>query len=660
LKNIRPSTRQLTVLTNGGTQVSTMLGDIPNFGSVWFNPASIANILSLAAVRKVCRVTMDTAVEAAMFVHKLNGDLMKFEEFHSGLYYHDTAASVQHTATTTTTSPPNTSETVNAYALVTTVAANKAMFTRREIEGADKARELYRMIGRPSEKSFQEILSKVMIHNCPITAEDAQRALTIYGPDLATLKGKTTKRNGIHVPSITTQHLPPHILEHHRDVTLCADVFFVQGQRFHHTISRKIKFRTVAPVTNVNRATLREQTKAVIDCYTNRGFNITNIHADGAFECIREAVAPIILNINAADEHVGEVERSIRTIKERVRATVHGLPYKRLPREMIKGVVRFAVKSLNQFPAEDGISDVISPTSIMTGVAAPNYNHFKLEFGEYATVFEDNNPTNTNAPRTVDAVALHHTGNAQGDYFFMSLATGERISRRQYTKLPITQRVIDAVEGLAAAQGQPMLPGAGPTFEWGLNDPIDEPPAEPDDVGHNGGQEAEIQDIAGEPDAEEHGEQGYEEAAGDGLPFEDDPVLDEGEDDAPDAVHHIFPHHDDEDAHDSDDGEILDHGPEEHENGDETTEGGAETEIADDGGSEDRQHQHGHNLRPKQPNPRLQPPVRTRSTPVPSTDHGILVATKMGLARGAANRLWVHDEPNDGNQCHQETRPEGS
>ena len=32
-----------------------------------------------------------------------------------------------------------------------------------------------------------------MILNCPVTADDADRANTIYGPSIATLKGKTTR-----------------------------------------------------------------------------------------------------------------------------------------------------------------------------------------------------------------------------------------------------------------------------------------------------------------------------------------------------------------------------------------------------------------------------------------------------------------------------------
>jgi hypothetical protein len=139
----------------------------------------------------------------------------------------------------------------------------------------------------------------------------------------------------------------------------------------------------------------------------------------------------------------------------------------------------------------------------------------------------------------------------------MSLSTGERISRKQYTKLPITQRVIEAVEGLAAAQGQPLLPGAGPVFEWNVNEPIneeeeDEPIFEPqqehDDImivdgdhgpvwpvlaageADNGPPELDPDDYGAAPHQEEEGE-----APGGAvyIPNEDIDEGDEPDDDAP-------------------------------------------------------------------------------------------------------------------------------
>jgi hypothetical protein len=57
---------------------------------------------------------------------------MKCSEYKNGLYYHDAAVA----APKTNVAP------VIDYSFVTTVAANKKFFTRREIEGANKAREL--------------------------------------------------------------------------------------------------------------------------------------------------------------------------------------------------------------------------------------------------------------------------------------------------------------------------------------------------------------------------------------------------------------------------------------------------------------------------------------------------------------------------------------
>ena len=68
----------LRTLINGGKQTSDHIATVRNFGGVWFNPKSLANILSLAQVRKVCRVSMDTDIEAAMLVHRKDGYIIKF------------------------------------------------------------------------------------------------------------------------------------------------------------------------------------------------------------------------------------------------------------------------------------------------------------------------------------------------------------------------------------------------------------------------------------------------------------------------------------------------------------------------------------------------------------------------------------------------------
>ena len=88
-----------------------------------------------------------------------------------------------------------------------------------------------------------------------------------------------------------------------------------------------------------------------------------------------------------------------------------------------------------------------------------------MEFGAYVQVFEDNNPSNTLRSRTLGAIALTPTGNAQGAYFFLSLATGHKISRHNWTEIPMTDTAIARVEAIAEDEGQPLLQATGLVVE---------------------------------------------------------------------------------------------------------------------------------------------------------------------------------------------------
>ena len=81
----------------------------------------------------------------------------------------------------------------------------------------------------------------------------------------------------------------------------------------------------------------------------------------------------------------------------------------------------------------------------------------RVELGTYVQVFEDNDPSNTPRGRSLGAIALCPTGNAQGDYYFMSLATGSRISRHNWTVLPVPDTAIARVEALAMHEGRPLI-----------------------------------------------------------------------------------------------------------------------------------------------------------------------------------------------------------
>ena len=221
-------------------------------------------------------MTLDTAEELAFLVHLPDGKTMRFTEHDStGLYVYN----------------PESNEVripVKAYSYLQTISGNWALFNRRELEVADAVRTLHQKLRRPSPSHFKEYVSNKLIHNCPITPADIKRAEFIYGLDPAYLKGKTTQKPALpHIPTLTIIPLPPDfIIEHHRNIMLCINFFFIQGMAFLHMVSRKIGFRPCTAVPNRSKTTILRAVRKEIKTYAQRGFDVQDMHGDQEFECI--------------------------------------------------------------------------------------------------------------------------------------------------------------------------------------------------------------------------------------------------------------------------------------------------------------------------------------------------------------------------------------
>ena len=72
-------------------------------------------------------------------------------------------------------------------------------------------------------ENFKHILRQNIIWNCPVTVEDVNIAEKIFGPDMDTLKGKSTRKKPKPVKSDTVE-IPPEIKEKHSKVTLLLNV----------------------------------------------------------------------------------------------------------------------------------------------------------------------------------------------------------------------------------------------------------------------------------------------------------------------------------------------------------------------------------------------------------------------------------------------------
>ena len=74
LRNIRVHTSKMDIHCNAGIISTQLIGDLHGYGTVWYNPKGIANILSLACVKEHgYRVTFDSSQGNAFHVHKPDG-----------------------------------------------------------------------------------------------------------------------------------------------------------------------------------------------------------------------------------------------------------------------------------------------------------------------------------------------------------------------------------------------------------------------------------------------------------------------------------------------------------------------------------------------------------------------------------------------------------
>jgi hypothetical protein len=164
---------------------------------------------------------------------------------------------------------------------------------------------------------------------------------------------------------------------------------------------------------------------------------------DMEFDKMVNDMDEVIINTTAAREHVGDIERCIRTIKERARSVTSELPYKKcMPNQIIIHLLKFVTMWINALPSRSGVSTVLSPQEIVTHHKMDFDKHCRVRFGAYVEAHEDPDISNTLRDRTTACIALGPTGNLQGSIACFDLETGRVLKRRNVTPLPMPDRII--------------------------------------------------------------------------------------------------------------------------------------------------------------------------------------------------------------------------
>ena len=257
--------------------------------------------------------------------------------------------------------------------------------SRKEIMSARRARDLQNALGWPNTSTFRSYVNNNDIV-MDITVDDIDRATFLWGEALETDRGKMS-RPSPHSHEIMSQKPLPKMYD--KRVDLYADVMQIRKRLYLVCKSGRINFTSVYPVNNKSVPEVLEKIKLEIRKYSDRELKVVGVHMDNAFntETFKQSLDGAIFVPYATNKHVAIAEREIRTIKERVRSTLAGLPYKKITDMMLDRLVVGLTKLKNRLPTHAGLTKTISPATIVEGKGKLNFTKKWVRFGAYCEVW---------------------------------------------------------------------------------------------------------------------------------------------------------------------------------------------------------------------------------------------------------------------------------
>jgi hypothetical protein len=129
------------------------------------------------------------------------------------------------------------------------------------------------MIGAPTECEYQGLVRQNFLQDCPITPSDIVNAHKKIGPDLANIRGKTVHRKPEHICTEIVE-IPQQILSNQQNVTLSADVMFVNQVPFLVSLSRNINLTTIEFIPRYSASKLGLLIQRIMAVYARAGFRV--------------------------------------------------------------------------------------------------------------------------------------------------------------------------------------------------------------------------------------------------------------------------------------------------------------------------------------------------------------------------------------------------
>jgi hypothetical protein len=393
---------------------------------VMYHPNARVNILSFGRVNEIMPEAISWVPHSNRFILSLpDGRTVTFIN-HRHLYVADTRGGPE---------------------VYLTVSRNRQLFTGRENQAADQAKEVQRRLGYQTARTIAGLANNNSMANMGITAHDIVRSEIRDGKAIPVLAGRTRQQKS-RSTSKWSEKIPKSLMGIvSTKIALHVDIFFVQKEIFVLSVGTPLKVTIISHIPSRGAKFLKSALEEHINIYAKYGFEVVIVRSDreGGITSLSTQFQGIEFDQPGSGKHEPVAERQIGIVLATMRSIMNGLPFK-LPKMFISWCAKYSVYCINHLPSRGSINGV-SPRQLLTG-RVPDYKvNFPAAFMDYvqATV---RSTDHTMDGRTFGALVLLPLGNATGSVKVFNLNTKSICTVDNIVILPIPDEVLGTINNM--------------------------------------------------------------------------------------------------------------------------------------------------------------------------------------------------------------------
>jgi hypothetical protein len=276
-----------------------------------------------------------------------------------------------------------------------------------------------------SSKELVACMKNNNVTNCSFRPEHVHLADQALGPSRECTFGRTTRPPQ---DSVEPHHYQRIIRPVFSNIYLYVDIMFVMGVPFFVSVS-DFGFVMTVHLKDRKTATIRSALDTNLSFYkaNTKGSAVNRIICDdeGGVSASREYLEGLGINLFSlgVGAHVHKIERTIRSLKDRIRGKINVLPFDLFTQVIVK-LVEYCTSTVNIVP-QFSLGEVVSPLQKITG-QPQDIRAFAVDFGDLCEVQRHLDPRNSMLSKTISAVALRPVGTDRKHWEFLNIEKGDQ------------------------------------------------------------------------------------------------------------------------------------------------------------------------------------------------------------------------------------------